>query len=117
MKSILTINNHKVISWNELYEARHWRVRKGIADEIHQLVKYESMGQEIPSFDKPVTITVIAGKHDHLVDCDNVCSKLYIDGLVGAGVIDNDSTKYVSQVTTRSVKGNINYVEIEIDDK
>jgi hypothetical protein len=116
MTVTLSLENHQVISWNKFYSSPHWTMRKCTADEIHQLVKFEALGQEIPHFDKPVNITITAGKPSRLIDADNVCSKLYIDGLVHAGVILNDDPKYVSSVTTRCVKGNINYVEIEISD-
>lgn len=115
MEAKLILDNHKIVSWNELYSSPHWRVRKKTADDIHQLVKFEALGQEIPTFNKKVKITITASKESHAIDCDNVCAKLYIDGLVGAGVIVNDSPKYVSCVTTRSLKGNVNHVDIEIE--
>lgn len=117
MKAILSIDNHKVISWNKLYSQKHWAVRKQLADEIHQLIKFESIGQEIPHFDKPVKLTITAGKNRNQIDSSNICVKLYEDGLVEAGVLDSDDWKHVLEVTTRSVRGNINYIEIEITDE
>lgn len=117
MKSVLTINNYSIISWNKLYSIQHWAYRKQLADEAHKLVWFEARAQEIPHFDKPVSIKITAYKKRNLIDADNVCSKLIIDGLVQAGVIDGDDAKRVSWVTTRCVRGVSNYVEMEIDDK
>lgn len=117
MKATLSIDNHKVISWNKLYSQNHWALRKQLADTIHQLVKFEAIGQEIPHFDNPVKITMTAGKRTSQIDASNICFKLYEDGLVEAGVLDNDSYKHVVQVTLKSIKGNIDYIEIEITDE
>jgi len=116
MIAILSIDNHKVISWNDLYSSPHWTTRKTMADEIHTLIKSEATGQEIPHFDNPVRINITAGKVRLPIDPDNLCSKLYIDGLVEAGVIDDDNYNLVMEVTTKSVKSAINYIEIEITD-
>ncbi|MBU1142017.1 MAG: hypothetical protein KKH92_00060 [Firmicutes bacterium] len=117
MKSTLSIDNHKVISWNKLYSQRHWIVRKNMADEIHQLIKFEAIGQEIPHFDKPVKLKMIAGKKSRPVDASNICLKLYEDGLVNAGILDSDDYKHVLEVILVSVKANIDYIEIEISDE
>jgi len=116
MKATLVLDNHKVISWNDFYSTPHWAVRKHLADEVHQLVKFEALGQEVPHFDKPVKITITAGKVRYPVDSDNI-SKLYVDGLVHAGVIDDDDYKHVLQVTTGSEKANTDFVDITISDE
>ena len=114
MKAILNLDRHKTVSINDIYGATDWRVRKSIADEIHSLVKFEAIGQEIPRFNKPVEINFISGKSNHVLDCDNVFCKVYIDGLVHAGVIKDDNYKLVKQVSSRSVKASVDFLEIEI---
>lgn len=52
-------------------------------------------------FKEPVDITVTVYFKSHPQDPDNICTKLYIDGLVGH-IIEDDSPRYVSSVMSRS---------------
>lgn len=73
---------------------------------------------ENPSFDSPVTIRVISyRKREH--DTDGISAKAVIDGLVGIGILADDSTKQVKSVTFESrktEKGEKEKTIIEIDD-
>lgn len=116
MVATLTLLNHKVISWNQLYSMKHWTYRKALADEIHQLIRFEACGQEFPVFTNPVKVKITAVKKSHPIDCSNINVKLYEDGLVQGGYLIDDDIKHVVEVTTVSQKGNSNYVEIEVSE-
>ncbi len=110
----LVLNDHRVISWNKLYSQKHWSYRKRVADNIHWLVR-ESLDPDWPMFTKPVSITIAAGTKGRIPDCDNVCAKLYIDGLCG-WLIEDDSPKYVTAVTTTSKRAKANNVVITVEE-
>lgn len=62
----------------------------------------------------PVTVTMtIQEKVFAQRDCDNFC-KPVCDSLVKAGVIKNDSVKYVTEVTVRYRPGTGDGVRIEL---
>lgn len=109
---LITIPDHRPISWNKYYAGKHWAERKAHSDFVHALVA-ASVEVGVEPFGVPVEIIVTAYFKSHPQDPDNVCSKPYIDGLIGR-VIHNDTMQYVSSVTTRSRKAQENRVEIEI---
>ena len=96
----LLLEGERPMSWNTLYEQTHWGKRKEEADRVHWLVKLETKNQGL---DKvaigPVDITVTAFFDKRPLDADNICAKMYIDGLIG-WAIENDSYKYVKSVKT-----------------
>lgn len=124
---IITIDGERPVSWNE-YIAAHWVKRKKLTDYIHRLVQaslhiMSLEGHDLTHLTPPVdihTIAYITGRS--WIDSDNVCDKLYIDGLkkmqqkkIGKKfittnnpywVIENDNPHYVRDATTRSVPGN-----------
>jgi len=64
----------------------------------------ESVGAEAyPRFDTQVRITVISYRV-RFTDSDNCCSKYAIDAIVEAGILRDDSPKYVESVTHLQVK-------------
>lgn len=96
----ITLVGERPTSWNTFYAGRHWRVRYDEANRVHAVVRAAMTGNEVP-FTNPVNITVTALFNDKPVDADNVIAKLYIDGLKGWLIKDDNST-YVRSVTTRS---------------
>lgn len=54
-------------------------------------------------FNSPVRITVVSYR-SRLCDADGVSAKAAIDGLVHAGILQDDSPEYVSEVSYRQVK-------------
>jgi len=67
-----------------------------------------------PSFDTPVAIRVISYRRlNH--DPDGVSVKAVLDGLVHAGVLADDSSKQVTQVTFESRKSKDERTVIEIE--
>lgn len=96
-----------------MYAGMHWSKRSKIADEWHNLIFYECKIQKIPKFlDAYITITSISKKP---VDADNICAKIIIDGLVTAGILEDDTPKYLKAVTTISEKGSEELTIIQIN--
>ena len=65
---------------------------------------HEPLGEkEAPRFDTPVNITVVSyRKRKH--DTDGISAKAAIDGLVHAGILQDDSREEVKKVTFQSNK-------------
>ena len=98
----ITLVGERPTSWNTFYAGRHWRVRYDEANRVHAVVRAAMTGNEVP-FTNPVTITVTAlfDNKEKPIDADNIMAKLYIDGLKG-WLIKDDNLTYVRSVTTRS---------------
>lgn len=109
----IIVQNHRGISWNKFYDTPHWTQRAELAKETHWLVR-AALPAEYEMFKGPVDIRVQAHYKHHPADSDNVCGKIYIDGLKGL-VIEDDDPRYVRDCTTRSVTGCCDdYVVIQI---
>jgi hypothetical protein len=114
----LLIRDHKAISWNQLYEQGHWTKRKRLADQIHKLVWAEVKAAKLKPIDGKVEIEIVAQfKTKRLRDVDNICSKLYVDGLKLAKVIKDDHFKIVTKITKSIVIGSSNQLKIKITKK
>ena len=64
----------------------------------------------------PVDILIHSFRH-RLADPDGLCSKYVIDAIVKAGLLEDDSTKFVKEVRfkqTKIPKGEEEYTEVEI---
>ena len=100
----IVITNHKAVSWNKLYSSKHWTVRSKLAQYIHTLM-LESIGRRTLTAKFPVDIKITAYYKDkRRRDSDNICSKLYIDGLVPR-LLPDDNVKYIRWVSTMAVIG------------
>lgn len=105
MKIIL--KGERPLSWNKIYQSRHWIFRKQFADSIHQRVVAALIDMGIHPFDKTkmfegrVDIVVIAYFQNRSLDPDNICSKIYIDPLKFS-LLHDDTPKYVRRVSTQS---------------
>ena len=100
-------------SWNKMYAGVHWSERKKEADRVHMLIKAWLADSWLP-FKGRVDITITAYFKNKPQDPDNICSKLYIDGLIG-NLIEDDTREYVRKVTTISEIDRENpRVEIEV---
>ncbi len=116
----IVMPNERPVSWNKIYESRHWIFRKNLASSVHRKVirRLEEMGyrplDKTKMFTKPVEIDVTAYFKNRPLDADNIGAKLYIDALKFICIMD-DGPKYVRAVTTRSRVDSLNpRVEIEI---
>lgn len=96
----IVLENERPLSWNKLYAGKHWSVRKTAADAAHALMRC-AVGADAEKFTEPVRIRVTAYFKSRPLDADNICAKLYIDGLIGR-ILEDDSPKYVAEVTTVS---------------
>ena len=97
----------KCPSWNDMYAGRHWSLRKKIADEIHSLVKYAVYRKNKETFKKCRIEFVICYKGNRRHDPDNCNIKLFIDGLVVAGIIPDDNSKVIKEITIKCHTGGL----------
>lgn len=115
----LTLPNHRALSWNMLYKTPHWAYRSMIAKDHHDLVKAACIDADIDIFTKkdivnfPVNIHFVAHYKDHPVDCSNICTKIYEDGLKDILLTDDDP-EHVKKIISESVKDTHSYLEIFI---
>lgn len=83
---------------NKVYAGVHWSKRNKQAEEIHDLVYYSMMQQNIPPvlFKKPVVICI---SYNSNLDCDNhgYLTKMLVDGMKGY-LLKDDSKKYVKEI-------------------
>jgi hypothetical protein len=83
---------------NKIYSGKHWTKRKADAEEIHELVYYSMMQQNVPPvlFKKPVIIQI---SYNSNLDCDNhgYLTKLIVDGMKDY-LLKDDSKKYVKEI-------------------
>lgn len=103
----LTITNFKAPSLNKSYSGRHWSARHKEALEIQRLVWGCCKVQDLPQVKNyPVDIMITAYyKSKAKRDSGNVSNKELIDGLVLAGIIEDDNTRFVRRVTTQALIG------------
>lgn len=76
-----------------------------------------AMNSELPSFTEPVKIRITWFEQTRKRDIDNVCfaQKFILDGLVRAGIIHDDSQKYVFGIIHRFTHDKYNpRIEIEV---
>ena len=104
------------VSLNVFYSQRHWAIRKKIADSFHEAVFYSVKEQRAkPVKNYPVFINYTFYMTGRLLDATNTPTKLVEDGLVKAGILQNDSPKYVKGYAVLGVhKSKENVVVVEI---
>ena len=94
------------LSWNSIYQSKHWSYRKTYVDDAHAEVysALNSMGIAPLSgkniIQQRVDIRLTGYYKNRIVDADNLCSKIFLDPLKGILLVD-DSPKYVRSVTTQ----------------
>jgi Holliday junction resolvase RusA-like endonuclease len=116
----LHLENERPISWNTFYSGTHWSQRKEEADRVHDLVMAAAsrstvISQEIIKY--PVDIVITVGFDKRPLDPDNICSKLYIDGLQHAGLIENDTVDHVHSVTVVAFRSSRPFVTITVKER
>ena len=95
----------------------YWRAGKEMKERYTNLVAWEAKGQRLPIWHKPVKILFNWYEEDSRRDLDNIFSakKFILDGLVMAGVIPDDSQKYVRRLRDEIyIDKNHPRVEVEI---
>lgn len=98
---LIVLDGERPKSWNAWYAGAHWRVRKEEADRVH-LLMLVALGGRPARITRRVEVCVTAYFKGKQLDPDNLPAKLYIDGMVRAGLLVNDTPRYVDSVTTRS---------------
>lgn len=118
MKIVLL--GERPVSWNQFYKGQHWSYRRLMAEDIHQKValtlKAKYGRKPIPKIDYKVKIKITAFYKKTHIDSDNLPAKIYIDGLKGI-LIPDDDPRFVGPVTTLSCKvedGGKERMEIDI---
>ena len=116
----LVLEDCKVPTWNIMYSGVHWSKRRKLVDQIHSLVFY-STAEQIGTHTgclvtKPVILDFeIHYKDKRRRDPDNACIKPFIDGLVQAGLLYDDSTEQIRAIIIKmKIKQPSNKVIIKI---
>lgn len=114
----LVIPNKIPPSWNKWWSLKHWAIKKQMADEWHKIVWYAVLSAEerLMLTEKGVHITIRCYfPNQRMLDADNICAKIIIDGLVNSNVISNDSPDWVKKVTTEPLLDRANpRTEVEL---
>lgn len=73
---------------------------------------------ELPTYDKPITITFTWIEENRRRDLDNVCfaKKFVLDAMVKSGKLHNDNRKYVTGFTDKFETGEKAKVILEIEE-
>lgn len=114
---LITLEGERPVTWNTLYAGKHWAKRHVLAKSVHDLVRYSVLEQHpgVKPFDERVSIVVRVYFDKRPHDCCNIPAKIYIDGLHGLVIYDDD-IRYVASVTTVSLVDKDNpRVEIEVN--
>jgi hypothetical protein len=106
----ILIPDERALSWNDIYESRHWAHRYRLSKRKHGLVRGYLDPDDGP-IDELVDVYVLATFTSDPLDSDNVCAKAYLDGLKPV-LLHDDNIKFVRHVTTRAKLGSENCVEI-----
>lgn len=115
MDITINIPNHKTVSWNKLYSQNHWALRKRLADEIHNLIYARLIELDVcQKKNKKVRIKVDSYAK-RPIDSDNICAKLYIDGIKRYGIIKDDTYEDIESVCLSSHKSKSDETVITIE--
>lgn len=109
----IILPNERCPSRNDLYAGKHWAVRKNMADRIHHAVRAAIDPEQAQVYTERVDIHIHAYYDSKPVDSDNVEIKLYVDGLKGWYIFDDD-IKHVRTVSSTAYMADKCRVEIEI---
>ena len=97
-------------SSNAFYSGLHRFQRSKLANQWHAkvvaLCKSQRLGKWSKGFPVKISVECRFGKSKRVMDCDNLqaTAKMAIDGLVHAGVLPDDSPRYVCEVSLCSIK-------------
>lgn len=97
---------------------KHWRTYKRYKDEWKETTYYTALSEKIQKFTNPVTITIeLNFKDKRRHDPDNYTPKFIHDGLVDAGVLEDDSFKQIKELTIREGDKKNNTTVVYIEEK
>lgn len=89
----LILKGERPTSWNKYWAGTHWSVRKQERDRVHATVRAAIDPDKTFIFDNPVKITVSVWFKNRPLDCFNICTKPYVDALIG-WYIEDDSPAF-----------------------
>lgn len=113
---IIRLDGERPLSWNRFYAGMHWSERQAQIG-VARILVLNALPVEALMFERPVDIIITAYFNSRPQDPDNICSKLYIDALVGR-LIEDDTPTHVASVTTRSrIDKEKPRVEIEVRER
>lgn len=111
---LIVLDGERPWSMNQYYSGKHWSKRSDETNRVKALVREQIDPNVARHFDGPVDITMTAYFKGNTQDSGNVCTKPYIDALIG-WYFEDDSIQYVRRVVTESRKDNKRpRVEIEV---
>ena len=110
----LVLDGERPPSWNKAYAGQFWAKRKAEADRIHLAVR-AAIDPDWPLFEGQVDITVTAVFDKQPLDADNIPAKLYVDGLKGWLLADDDLAHVRSVRTVALVDPARPRVEITVE--
>lgn len=115
------------VSNNRFYSGMHWGKRKALADRWHVAVwvALQAAGLGGVRFERcRITVTALYADRRHLIDPDNLCAKVVIDGLVRAGLLPDDAPEHVEEVVLRvrvikpdEAPGPVPGVQVEVEER
>ncbi len=121
---MLTVRNRmKISELSERYQkqiAAQVGVSRAVAD-LESRLGHASLAKEAPPrFDGPVGIRIVEYRH-RLADPDGACAKYLLDAIISAGVLPDDSAKFVKKIEKEQIKvgrdkSEMTVVEIERGD-
>ncbi len=103
---------------NAMYAGQHWKKRKEHADTGHWAALV-AVRKYYPAdhLDSPVALTFTPHHNGRIYDLDGYAYtvKIIIDGLVRAGLLKDDSQKFIKSLTIlRTVKSKGRFMRVEI---
>src|SRR5690348_3604107 len=87
---VLVLDGERPASENVFWSGGHWRERREFAARAHLVVR-AALGGEPARITRCVDIEIVAYFDKYPLDSDNICGKPYVDGLVRAGLLVNDT--------------------------
>lgn len=118
----ITIPDTRAPGWNTIMRM-HWAKQDKLNNEMWLLARAAMGDREWQELDYRVDVHVIATFKGNMLDPDNVCSKFVIDAIktkkdnktgeiVERRILQDDNPTWVRRVTSESLRGKRNSVEI-----
>lgn len=106
-------------SWNQWWSGKHWSERSRLKESWAKLIWAAAMngGMQHSRLQLPIWVRVIQwherGNH-RVLDADNLCAKLVVDGIKRVGLIPDDDPSCVKAVTTSSQMAGHDWVQVDL---
>lgn len=107
MITTIVLDGERPFSWNQFYSGKlHWKERRKHVARVREVVYYaiaEQLGTSVDMYHSPVEIEFTSYLKGRMIDADNITTKLYVDGLVGI-LLEDDNPKFVRSVKSTVLK-------------